>query len=54
MNVLLVYPEFPDTFWSFKHALKFIRKRACRLLWGCSPWRRSFRKPGARAWWTSM
>jgi radical SAM superfamily enzyme YgiQ (UPF0313 family) len=23
-----VYPEFPDTFWSFKHALKFIRKRA--------------------------
>jgi radical SAM superfamily enzyme YgiQ (UPF0313 family) len=28
MNVLLVYPEFPDTFWSFKHALKFIRKRA--------------------------
>jgi radical SAM superfamily enzyme YgiQ (UPF0313 family) len=28
MNILLVYPEFPDTFWSFKHALKFIRKRA--------------------------
>src|SRR5512138_3186983 len=28
MNVLFVYPEFPDTFWSFKHALKFIRKRA--------------------------
>ena len=28
MNVLLVYPEFPDTFWSFKHALKFVRKRA--------------------------
>jgi radical SAM superfamily enzyme YgiQ (UPF0313 family) len=28
MNVLLVYPEFPDTFWSFKHALKFIRKRS--------------------------
>ncbi len=27
-NVLLVYPKFPDTFWSFKHALKFIRKRA--------------------------
>jgi radical SAM superfamily enzyme YgiQ (UPF0313 family) len=25
---LLLYPEFPDTFWSFKHALKFIRKRA--------------------------
>ena len=28
MNVLLVYPEFPDTFWSFKHALKFVRKKA--------------------------
>jgi radical SAM superfamily enzyme YgiQ (UPF0313 family) len=28
MRALLVYPEFPDTFWSFKHALKFVRKRA--------------------------
>jgi radical SAM superfamily enzyme YgiQ (UPF0313 family) len=28
MKALLIYPEFPDTFWSFKHALKFIRKRA--------------------------
>jgi len=28
MNVLLVYPEFPDTFWSFKHALRFVRKQA--------------------------
>ncbi|NPV07616.1 MAG: DUF4070 domain-containing protein [Anaerolineae bacterium] len=28
MNVLLVYPLFPDTFWSFKHALEFIRKKA--------------------------
>lgn len=28
MKVLLVYPEFSDTFWSFKHALPFIRKRA--------------------------
>jgi len=28
MNVLLLYPEFPDTFWSLKHAVKFIRKRA--------------------------
>jgi len=28
MNVLLVYPEFPDTFWSFKHALKFIKKKS--------------------------
>jgi len=28
MNVLLIYPEVPDTFWSFKHALKFLRKKA--------------------------
>lgn len=28
MNILLIYPQFPDTFWSFKHALKFIRKKA--------------------------
>lgn len=28
MNILLVYPEFPDTFWSFKHALNFVRKKA--------------------------
>ena len=28
MNALLIYPEFPDTYWSFKHALKFLGKRA--------------------------
>lgn len=28
MKVLLLYPEFPDTFWSFKHALKFVFKKA--------------------------
>ena len=28
MKVLLVYPEFPDTFWSFKHALSFEGKRS--------------------------
>ncbi len=29
MRVLLVYPEFPTTFWSFKHALRFVSKQAC-------------------------
>jgi radical SAM superfamily enzyme YgiQ (UPF0313 family) len=24
----MIYPEFPDTFWSFKHALKFVHRRA--------------------------
>ncbi len=28
MRVLLVYPEFPDTFWSFRDALKFVGKKA--------------------------
>jgi radical SAM superfamily enzyme YgiQ (UPF0313 family) len=28
MKALLLYPEFPDTFWSFRHALEFIGKRA--------------------------
>jgi len=28
MNVLLVYPQYPDSFWSFKHAMKFIAKKA--------------------------
>ena len=28
MNALLIYPEFPETYWSFKHALKFVGKRA--------------------------
>ena len=28
MNILLLYPEFPDTFWSFKHAVRFINKSA--------------------------
>ena len=28
MKILLVCPQYPDTFWSFKHALKFISKKA--------------------------
>lgn len=28
MKILLVYPKYPDTFWSFKHALRFISKKA--------------------------
>src|ERR1039458_4396846 len=30
MKALLIYPEFPDTYWSFKHALKFLGKRAAQ------------------------
>jgi len=28
MKILLVYPRYPDTFWSFRHALKFLSKKA--------------------------
>lgn len=28
VNILLVYPKNPETYWSFKHALKFISKKA--------------------------
>jgi radical SAM superfamily enzyme YgiQ (UPF0313 family) len=28
MNALFIYPKFPDTFWSFKSALKFIHRKA--------------------------
>lgn len=28
MRVLLVYPDHPDSFWSFKYALRFISKKA--------------------------
>jgi len=28
MRVLLIYPHYPDSFWSFRHALRFISKKA--------------------------
>lgn len=28
MNILLIYPRNPDSFWSFKHALSFISRKA--------------------------
>ena len=28
MNVLLVYPQYPDTYWSYKYALGFISRKA--------------------------
>lgn len=28
MNILLIYPKIPDTFWSFSHALGFVGKKA--------------------------
>ncbi len=28
MKILLAYPKYPDSYWSFKHALRFIKKKA--------------------------
>ncbi|MFH2094550.1 MAG: B12-binding domain-containing radical SAM protein, partial [Bacteroidota bacterium] len=28
MKILLVHPHYPDSFWSFRHALRFISKKA--------------------------
>ncbi|MBU0765700.1 MAG: B12-binding domain-containing radical SAM protein [Bacteroidetes bacterium] len=28
MKILLIYPSYPDSFWSFTHALRFISKKA--------------------------
>jgi len=28
LKILLVYPQYPDTFWSFRYALKFVSKKA--------------------------
>ena len=28
MKILLVYPQYPDTFWSFKKALEYVSKEA--------------------------
>ena len=28
MNILLVYPRNPDTFWSFRHVLKFVSRKS--------------------------
>jgi len=28
IKALLIYPQYPDTFWGFKHALKFIHRKA--------------------------
>ena len=30
MNALLVYPQFPETYWSFKYALSFLGKRSAQ------------------------
>jgi radical SAM superfamily enzyme YgiQ (UPF0313 family) len=50
MNILMVYPENPETYWSFKHALKFISKKALNVPLGIltvssllpAEWKRKF------------
>jgi len=31
MKVLLIYPQSPDTFWGFKHAVKFISRKSSEI-----------------------
>jgi hypothetical protein len=50
---LLIYPEYPATFWSFKYALKFIRKRAALpplglLTVGAMIFLREYKRPKVR------
>ena len=52
MNALLIYPEFPDTFWSFKHALKFLGKRAAQPPLGLMTVAALLPGPGKSGWWT--
>ncbi len=52
MKVLLIYPEFPDTFWSFKHALNFVRKSASTPPWAPDRGGHAFPRPGNCGSWT--
>lgn len=31
MNVLLIWPRYPDTYWSFNYAMKFISRKASNV-----------------------
>jgi hypothetical protein len=35
VKALLTYPEFPDTFWSFRHALNSSTERRAVHRWDC-------------------
>jgi hypothetical protein len=50
MNALLIYPEFPETFWSFKHALKFLGKRAAHYFVNRLRLPRCYPAPGKNGW----
>lgn len=30
-NILMIYPEFPTTYWSLKHALPFVNKKTAMI-----------------------
>ena len=52
MKVLLVYPEFPDTYWSFRHALVFEGKRSAFPPLGLLTVSRCCRTVGSGGSWT--
>ena len=49
MKTLLVYPEFPDTYWSFRHALSFEGKRSAYPARPADRLRHAARRVGAAA-----
>jgi hypothetical protein len=51
MKTLLVYPEFPDTYWSFRHALSFEGKRSAYPSSASRPSPPCCLTPGNGGWW---
>ena len=54
MNVLLIYPHWPETYWSFRHALKFQGKRAAYPPLGLLTVAACCRTTGTGVWWTTV
>jgi radical SAM superfamily enzyme YgiQ (UPF0313 family) len=48
---LLVYPKFPETFWSFTYALKFIKKKSAYPPLGLITVAALLPETGPSAWW---
>ena len=51
MKTLLVYPEFPDTYWSFRHALSFEGKRSAFPPLGLLTVSAMLPTRGSAGWW---
>jgi len=53
MNALLIYPEFPDTFWSFSSRSEIHREEICLSAAGTvDDLVDAAEVPGTGGWWT--